>query len=109
MLSIRFKRILTSVQAKPIINVLIILVLAFVSSYPAFTGHFFALSNDGAIHLARLESLYQAFKVEQQWCRYERNVSMANHDDLRNPEITYSKPNASVSLGLLHNEYHHNN
>ncbi|CAB1719562.1 hypothetical protein [Lactiplantibacillus plantarum] len=63
MLSIRFKRILTSVQAKPIINVLIILVLAFVSSYPAFTGHFFALSNDGAIHLARLESLYQAFKV----------------------------------------------
>ncbi|WP_236720634.1 hypothetical protein, partial [Lactiplantibacillus plantarum] len=54
MLSIRFKRILTSVQAKPIINVLIILVLAFVSSYPAFTGHFFALSNDGAIHLALL-------------------------------------------------------
>jgi hypothetical protein len=63
MLAMRFKRILTSTQFKAIVTTLIILVLAFISTYPAFTGHFFALSNDGSIHLARLESLYQAFKA----------------------------------------------
>ncbi|MDQ7937366.1 hypothetical protein RA086_06965 [Lactiplantibacillus sp. WILCCON 0030] len=40
-----------------------LIVLAFLSTYPAFTGHFFAINNDGDIHLARLEALYQAFKV----------------------------------------------
>lgn len=64
MLAMRFKRILTSTQFKAIVTTLIILVLAFISTYPAFTGHFFALSNDGSIHLARLESLYQAFKAD---------------------------------------------
>jgi len=38
-------------------------VFALLSTYPAFAGHFFAINNDGDIHLARLESLYQAFKV----------------------------------------------
>ena len=41
----------------------VILILALLSTYPAFSGHFFAINNDGDVHLARLEAIYQAFKA----------------------------------------------
>ncbi|MFC6201754.1 YfhO family protein [Lactiplantibacillus nangangensis] len=46
-----------------VIVILGMVVLAFLSTYPAFAGHFFAINNDGDIHLARLESIYQALKA----------------------------------------------
>ena len=39
-----------------------IIILALLSTYPAFSGHFFAINSDGQVHLARLESLYQALR-----------------------------------------------
>lgn len=45
------------------LTLIIISLLALISTYPAFSGHFFELSNDGGVHLARLESLYQAFNA----------------------------------------------
>lgn len=45
------------------LTLIIISLLALISTYPAFSGYFFELSNDGGVHLARLESLYQAFNA----------------------------------------------
>ena len=48
-----------------IMLVLIFLVLAFVSTYPAFIGHFFKLTMDGQIHLIRFESVANAIKNKE--------------------------------------------
>lgn len=45
-----------------IVPTLFILGFAFISTYPAFMEHFFANSNDGMVHIARIESIYQAIK-----------------------------------------------
>ncbi|WP_047999513.1 hypothetical protein [Lactiplantibacillus herbarum] len=58
MVSSKFRK-----QLQPVVTTLFVLALAFIATYPAFSGHYFAINNDGSIHLARLESLYQAFKA----------------------------------------------
>ena len=44
---------------------LFFLVLAFISTYPAFIGHFFKLTMDGQIHLIRFESVADAIKNKE--------------------------------------------
>lgn len=44
---------------------LFFLVLAFISTYPAFIGHFFKLTMDGQIHLIRFESVANAIKNKE--------------------------------------------
>ena len=48
-----------------IMLVLFFLVLAFISTYPAFIGHFFKLTMDGQIHLMRFESVADAIKNKE--------------------------------------------
>lgn len=48
---------------QPILVGVIILFLAFIATYPAFKGSFFALNPDGKVHLGRMESVYQALKL----------------------------------------------
>ena len=48
-----------------IMLVLFFLVLAFISTYPAFIGHFFKLTMDGQIHLIRFESVADAIKNKE--------------------------------------------
>ncbi|MFB9768723.1 hypothetical protein [Lactiplantibacillus modestisalitolerans] len=43
--------------------VILMIILAILSTYPAFTNQFFNINHDGDIHLARMESIYQALKV----------------------------------------------
>ncbi|KRN20479.1 hypothetical protein IV79_GL000534 [Pediococcus claussenii] len=43
-------------------SLLFIVILAFLSVYSAFSGHFFANSYDGMVHIARIESVFQAVK-----------------------------------------------
>ena len=44
---------------------LFFLVLAFISTYPAFMGHFFKLTMDGQIHLIRFESIADAIRNKE--------------------------------------------
>ncbi|MBZ4030381.1 hypothetical protein K7E08_05420 [Ligilactobacillus salivarius] len=44
---------------------LFFLVLAFISTYPAFIGHFFKLTMDGQIHLIRFESIADAIRNKE--------------------------------------------
>lgn len=48
-----------------IMLVLFFLVLAFISTYPAFIGHFFKLTMDGQIHLIRFESVADAIRNKE--------------------------------------------
>lgn len=48
-----------------IMLVLFFLVLAFISTYPAFIGHFFKLTMDGQIHLMRFESVADAIRNKE--------------------------------------------
>lgn len=43
-------------------SLVFIVILAFLSIYPAFYGLFFANSYDGMVHIARIESVFQAVK-----------------------------------------------
>ena len=48
-----------------LILLMFFLVLAFISTYPAFIGHFFKLTMDGQIHLIRFESVADAIKNKE--------------------------------------------
>ena len=42
--------------------IFLFVLLAFISTYPAFVEHYFKMTMDGQIHFARFESVAQALK-----------------------------------------------